>query len=414
VTTTSAAPGPSAPAPASPRPLWRNRDFGLLWTGQVMSDFGAGTTVLLLPLLLLAAGHSSSVAGTLGTVVLGTALLLRIPAGYVADRTPTRPLMVGCDLLRLLMIAVIAGCAYLGDLPVAVALLGVFVCQVSTELFRPAQSRVLRAAVPVDQLPSAVSLNQARAYAASIVAPSLAGALMLFGTGLPFLVAALTFGLSALCVLGVTGVHPAPVGPGKRLFPEMTAGLRYLAKDPFLRSAAAYFALLNLVFAALRFALLLSLGESGGAGAAMAGGALSVAAAAGLLGSLLAAWAQRHLPARVLFALGPALGPVIILTGHAFSPELALAATYATLCLFTPVIGVVLIAWLTGAVPEDLLGRVGSATGFVSELLQPLGPLIAGLLLSAVGVPSTAVVFGVVLAGLAVAALAVPAPLRAQ
>lgn len=42
--------GSSSPT-SSRRPLWRDRDFSLLWVGETISVFGTTTSSVLLPLL---------------------------------------------------------------------------------------------------------------------------------------------------------------------------------------------------------------------------------------------------------------------------------------------------------------------------------------------------------------------------
>ena len=53
----------SAPAGTEDHPLRRNRDFNLLWVGQVASDLGANVSAIAFPLLVLATTGSPVRAG---------------------------------------------------------------------------------------------------------------------------------------------------------------------------------------------------------------------------------------------------------------------------------------------------------------------------------------------------------------
>ncbi len=55
----------SAPHPS---PLWRNYDYMLLWTGQVLSSVGTNVSGLAIPLLVLALTRSPAQAGFAGAL----------------------------------------------------------------------------------------------------------------------------------------------------------------------------------------------------------------------------------------------------------------------------------------------------------------------------------------------------------
>ncbi|MFJ9350012.1 MFS transporter [Streptomyces sp. NPDC101237] len=457
---------PAAPeaAPAV-APLRANREFRLLWVGQALSDFGTAMTSLVLPLVLLRSGYSTSATSTIGTAVLVTAMVLRMPAGYLTDHYSHRRLMLVADLARLVTVGAVAVWTYLDRLPIAMAVITVVVAQVGVELFRPSQNATVRKVVPAVHLGTAISLNQARAYAAGIIAPAVAGLLIAASLWLPFAIDAATYAVSALCVLalyrplrraeaarradrdarkdtgagaeeraeGTGGTAPsgadrareaedsaeavlahmsgtgAKAAPRERFLPRLTAGLRYVVRNPFLRTIAGLAAGENFAFQALAYALLLGIGREHD-GAAAVGLAMSAAAVTGLTGSLIAPFLQRRLRMQTVMASGPALAAAMLAVAWYTDSGIAFAAGYSALCLLTPVNGAVFGTILATTVPENIYGRTTTALGFTAEILQPLGPLAAGLLLAYFSLSGTAALFALAFALLAALALLMPSP----
>src|SRR4029077_11944621 len=79
-------------------PLWRNRDYMLLWSGQVVSVIGTGATQIVYPLLILALTNSPAAAG--GAAALGSIpyIIFSLPAGALADRWDRKRVMIYCDV----------------------------------------------------------------------------------------------------------------------------------------------------------------------------------------------------------------------------------------------------------------------------------------------------------------------------
>src|SRR5690348_17997767 len=95
-----------------PARLWGNRNWLLLWSGQLVSVVGTQVSQLAYPLLMLALTDSPAQAGFLSAARTIPYLLLGLPAGALVDRWDRQRVMIVCDAGRALA---------LGSIPVALA-----------------------------------------------------------------------------------------------------------------------------------------------------------------------------------------------------------------------------------------------------------------------------------------------------
>src|SRR5438876_11462576 len=96
-----------------PVPLWRNRDYALLWSGQMISSVGTRVSMLAFPLLVLAITHSPAQAGLIAALRGLPYALFVLPAGALIDRWNRKRVMILCDTGRVLA---------LGSIPIALLL----------------------------------------------------------------------------------------------------------------------------------------------------------------------------------------------------------------------------------------------------------------------------------------------------
>lgn len=81
-------------------PLWRQREFMLLWGGQVVSTLGSHASGIVVTLLILAPTGSPSAAGLAPAFVRVPDIVLSLPVGVWVDRWDRRRVMVWSDLGR--------------------------------------------------------------------------------------------------------------------------------------------------------------------------------------------------------------------------------------------------------------------------------------------------------------------------
>src|SRR6266536_5227827 len=94
--------------PMRQKPLWFNRDYMLLWSGQIVSNIGTQVSQLAFPLLVLALTGSPAQAGFVAAARTVPWLLFALPAGALVDRWDRKRTMMLCSAGSGLALASIA------------------------------------------------------------------------------------------------------------------------------------------------------------------------------------------------------------------------------------------------------------------------------------------------------------------
>src|SRR5262245_66038377 len=95
--------------------VWRNRNFRWMWFGSTVSWFGSEIGELALPLLaIVTLTASPSEVGVLRGAQFLPFLLATLPLGVLVDRRRRRPLMIGADAGRFLLIGVVPAAVWAG------------------------------------------------------------------------------------------------------------------------------------------------------------------------------------------------------------------------------------------------------------------------------------------------------------
>ncbi|NDU76189.1 MFS transporter [Actinomadura sp. DSM 109109] len=368
------------------------RDFRLLWIGQATGKLGSSVTGVALPLVAVAALD----AGTLQVALLSAAawapwLVVGLPAGAWVDRMPRRPVMLACDLASLLLFLSVPAAAWLDRLTVAHLMAVALGTGCASVFFQTAYQVYLPSLLDRGELAEGNARIQATEAAAQVGGPGLAGpAVQLAGAVNALLLDAAGCLVSAVCLLRIRTreARPARVRRGT-LRQEIAEGLRFVARDPYLRVLALFSAASNICLFGYQSILVVFLVREVGAAPAVVG---ALAAATGL-GAVLGAAAvpvpaRRLGSARTLLAAEVGAAPFGLLIPLA-GPGTGLLPAFAG--GFTIAAGVAAGNVIKGTfrqtyTPRPLLGRVTVSMQLVGYGTIPLGALAGGALGTALGV----------------------------
>ncbi|MCL2731135.1 MAG: MFS transporter [Actinomycetia bacterium] len=367
--------------------LFRNRDFSLLLSGQLVSAVGDQAHFMALPLIVLALTGSAADAGYvlgLGTVSF---LAFGLVAGALVDRWDRKATMIWCEVGRAVLTAGVAVALWLGRLTLPQLCATAVLTGVLTTVFQVANTAALPSVVGPEQLSTALGYSQSATGAVGVVGGSLAGALYALGRTVPFVVNAVSFAVSAasLRLMRVpfqTQDRSARTGTG--LATEIREGLGWLWGQPVIR-------FLTLVSAADKvrygagYLLIITLARQLGASPLWIGVIFSGAAVGAMAGSLVSDRATRRFPlgriAVVMLWLEALMFPL-----YALAPgPILLAAVAAAESLVAPIYTVAMTTHQLAITPDALRGRATSATATLTTGALSVGTLAGGVLITACG-----------------------------
>ena len=372
----------------------------LLQIGQLLSSAGTSSTSIAFPLLVLAVTHSPAKAGIVAFARSLPSVLFALPAGLAADRWSRRRLMIAADVVRVLAIGSLAATILLDRVAFWQIVAVAFVEGSGSALFFGAQPGALRAVVPARQLPAAAAAETGRQAVVQLAGPPLGGALFGLARALPFLVDAVSYAFSTLSLLAMRTPFQEEREPHlASLRSRLAEGFHFVWSQPFLRTCALLFGLTNFIGPGVLFAVVVIAKEQGLSGGEV-GALIAVFGACLLLGSLVSPLVRRLLPVRavLLLELWTWLGCAVFLV---WPNVYVLTAGILPTALAIPSTDSVVHGYRIAMTPDRLLGRAESVRSMISLLIAPLGPLIAGVLLSTASARATIAVFaavGVVLA----------------
>jgi MFS family permease len=372
-------------------PLRRNRDFVLLQTGQLLSTFGSSMSTIAYPLLALALTGSAAKVGYVGAVEFAPVVLLSPAAGVAADHYDRRTLMIAADVAGATALAVLAAALLTHHVAYWLILLVAFVDMSASVVFRAGNSGAFKAVVPPPQLADAASVSMARMSIVRLAGPPAGGAIFGVARGLPFLVDAISYAFSTVSLLLMRTRFQEERIPGAR--PRFREGLVFFWRIPFLRTTISMIAASNLAASGMPIAVIV-LAHRHGLSSAAIGGFVALQGATLLAGSTLSPVLRRLFPMRAIL-LSEFWSALVYASFLAYPNVYVLAAATALHAFWFPNTDSAMTAYSYTLIPDRLLGRAMAASNTLRAISAPIGPLVAGLLLTHTSPRTTVLVLAV-------------------
>jgi MFS family permease len=384
-----------------------NSNFWKVWSANSFSNLGDGLYQITLPLLAAQLTRSPSQIALLGVMSSLPWLIFALQAGSIVDRSDRRKVMLWVNggrliILAVLTLAVMSGYASLPMLYVAALLLGIGETLVDTAL-----TSIVPSVVSKDRLTWAnARITAAQTVTNTFIGPPLAGYL----AGLGFAIATgsstlmyIMAGFALILMRGSFRVAPQtdsqPKGKG---WSHITEGLRFLWKDRLIRDLTLFTASMNIFWSGWGALIVLYAVKPGPMGLSEFeyGVFLTAMAIGGLLGSIVCERLQKSLGTRNALALD-FIGTILLVGVPALTTNPFAVGTAAFFAGMGATVWVILVASIRQRlVPSELLGRVYSASRFVSWGIGPIGAMLAGFVAELWGIQTMFAIGGVASVGL--------------
>ncbi|GAA3601363.1 MFS transporter [Kineosporia mesophila] len=384
-----------------------------LLTAQAVSLIGTRMSMIAIPWLVLVTSGSATQTGLVAFAEMTPLVIGKVLAGPLIDRVGPRIMSVTTDAISMIFVAAIPALHHFDRLPFGVLLVlvaGLGAARgpgdVAKQALVPEVAAI--AEVPLERVTGMIGTLERIAGTAG---PALAGILIalvdplfaLYIDAATFAVAALIIGL----VLPRRARAAAPTRPedspptvpdgteNETYRQQLAIGARFLAGDKLLLWIAIMLAVTNLIDAGWSTVLLPVWARQDGGGPAAIGAVGTAFGGAAIIGSALATGFAHRLPRRltylVAFLIGGAPRFVVLAVGAPLWVVLVVSVADGIAIGF---VNPILSAVLFERIPPNLLGRVTSLSGALSFAGIPLGGLLCGAAIAALGLSPALLVAG--------------------
>lgn len=375
--------------------LWRDGEFLKLWSGQAISEIGSQVSLLALPTVaILVLSATPFQVGLLAACETLAFPVLGLVAGVYVDRLRRRPIMIACDLGRLLALASVPIAFAFNVLSMPQLYAVALITGVGTVFFDVAYQSYLPSLISRTNLIEGNTKLQVTGSVAQMAGPALGGFLIqLVGPARAVAADAASFLISVVSLVWIRRPEPtsSPTGESGRrgFFVEMWEGVRVVFGNPTIWKIAGSTSTSNLgsnLFSAVFLIFVYRVLH-------LSPGTVGVVFAAGAVGGLLGAFTAAWIPRRI--GLGPTLFVTILVGGLSLTLVPLAQYGFAIPLLFAsmlvgsfvnPVYNINQVSLRQAIVPDRVQGRMNATVRTIIWGTNPIGAFIGGIIGSTYGI----------------------------
>jgi MFS family permease len=396
-------------------------NFWALWTATAFSNLADGVFKLALPLYALRVTDSPVLIAGLAFVMRLPWLLLSLPAGVLADVVDRRQIMIGANIARVVLLALIVVAMVSNTMTLPLLYLAALALGIAETLGDTAAATMTPMVVEPHDLEKAnARLVGAMTVTNEFIGPPLGGAIAAVSLGLSFVTSSVLYFVAGLALLMMFGSY-RPVrlsAQPPHLGRDVMEGLRFVWANDLLRRLLIIVAVMNLGWSAWSAVMVLYLVAPGPGGLTELGYGvlLTSIGIGGLVGSIITVPLTRWLSRKSLLGMD-ILGTALMLAVPALTANpWAIGAMGVLGGLGGAMWSIVAASIRQQIIPSDMQGRSGGIFRLFGFGALAVGAAIAGAVAEVAGIPAVFALFAVLNALLIIpfAGMQVPKLARAQ
>nr|MBN2277419.1 MFS transporter [candidate division Zixibacteria bacterium] len=390
-----------------------NRNFFLLWQGQLVSQLGNQVHGIAMMFWLKHATGSAGLMGTLMMLSMLPGVLLGPIGGTVADNFSRRKIIIASDIICGLAVLSLAGLLLCSPENISLAVVWLFVAGILvgtvSAFFRPAITAAIPDLVPTDKVAAANSMNQSSFQISSLLGQGAGGVLYrVLGAPVLFLIDGLTYLFSAISEMFIIIPQNIPEKtPGfkpimRKFLTDTAVGFDYVWRNRGMKTVFLTAAVLNFLISPVVVLLPFYVEDHLKTTSDWFGFMIAALGAGSLIGYALAGMLKIAGKTRslllILFLILLSLDFALLgISGNRFFSLLL----FLIMGIMTGVININIITVLQVMTPGEIRGRVFGLLGTITGGLMPIGMGLAGAVSEILdnNIPLIFIICGLAMAG---------------
>jgi len=378
-----------------------NKNFGLLWFGQLVSQLGDKIFSLAMMWYVLKLTDSSSYVSLVMVFTILPVILFGTISGVIVDRISKKWIIVLSDLLRGLLVLGTAYLVYIDKMPLWGIYMIVFLLGIFTAIFNPAIGASVPLIVREDRLEKALAYQSSLRDLSGIFGSAVGGWLIgFFGVVWSFVVNGFSYIISSILELPIKIPYERHDGRS-RFIDDLKEGFRFVKRNRTILHMLMLFMILNFFGPPIMIIIPIMVKRLSLDVVFLGYFEMSVAVGSVVGALLVASITPKNKKVLFMTFLFVCTGILLGLIGF-FKTSIYLIIIMILLGLLLAIVNINLMVIFQKNTPTEVKGRFFSILETGSSLIVPLGFLVAGRTVDLFGYSKNLYVMGtmIVLASL--------------